>query len=901
MNEKWFALSVKETESKLKTNAATGLSRKVARSRALRSNSRIFYTKTKKPYRMLIDILSDFALILLLITAASSIIFDEGHSPVMVLVLSVISIIVSFLYYYRSQRTMESMNTLFRPTAKVIRGGKLYRIDIDSLVVGDVILLERGDVVGCDARIVTSDSLSVMMRVDLNKYELLEKNAECALNDNENNPKNMKNVLHAGSVIETGSARAIAVATGRYTYIGARTGGISEPYNDNVPAELKKLRGYCSKINMFSMICILPFCMMSLLFGHLADGDLTLSTAFLTALAITVSAMSQLVCTHFKFFFVYRIKKLLYSDASVAIRTTGAFDGLVDMRYLFLLDGASLTDGILHFDRAFTAEGEIRNYNTVTATGKELFEYALMYRNSDSRMLTVGTREPDRFSKGLDEFLSLYNLDSASVNIRRPISSYVVGNSKGDSDKVFFSEEGVGKILSVSHTSSIISKCSCVNVGGQIKPLNSTGIDKIKHAWNRYVTKGKKVLIFTVTGRDDGESRCFIGMIALREETNAETIKSLEFIKRLNVKPISFVSNAAVPAIPVEAQVGDVAYKEDFLREGVPLTYKFGEISTYYGFDEEDIRTLIDFAHSKGESVGVIGFSDYAPSVIQKSNVFISCSDISFNKNKKFYEELKTLEVAGTGASKSCVQTVKSEADVLIQRPSAVGGGLISLANAITQSIIACRNLSAFFRYLIGAWLSRICIAALPMMLGYHTLDARHLLLFGFILDFFVLHMFAADETNLPSKFKADNYRIKTLKETVASNIGFIISVVISSLSAIIVPKLVGLIEPFGRFECMIEYSFIATVWIHIAMLYYVRYGVTLKTSKILKNKYFMGIFIGAVVFSVLVIWENGIGAWFGFRRIPIQYLAMSVVHTLIFILCVSIFKLTEKKDTARY
>ena len=266
MNEKWFALSVKETESKLKTNAATGLSRKAARSRALRNNDKIFYTKTKKPYSMLLDILSDFALILLLITAASSIIFDEGHSPIMVFALCVISIIVSFFYYYRSQRTMESMNTLFRPVAKVIRGGRLYRIDIDSIVVGDVILLERGDVVGCDARIVTSDSLSVMMMVDRDKYELLEKSAECALKENENNPKNMRNILHAGSVIETGSARAIAVATGRYTYIGARTGGISEPYNDNVPAELKKLRGYCSRINMFSMSCILPFCMISLLF-----------------------------------------------------------------------------------------------------------------------------------------------------------------------------------------------------------------------------------------------------------------------------------------------------------------------------------------------------------------------------------------------------------------------------------------------------------------------------------------------------------------------------------------------------------------------------------------------------------------------------------------------------------
>ena len=334
MNEKWFALSVKQTEAKLKTNAATGLSRKAARSRASQDD-KLFYTKKKKAYRMLLDVVSDFALILLLITVVASILFDEGQSPVMVLALTLLSIAISFVYYYRAQRAMESMSTLFRPTAKIIRNGKLYRVDMDDVVVGDVILLERGDLLGCDARIVTSDSLRVMMRVDKNRYEPLVKNAECAAPESENDPRRMKNILHAGSVIESGSARAIAVATGKYTYLGALTGGISEPYNDNVPAELKKIRGYCSKISMFSMICILPFCVISLLFGHMADGDVTLSSAFLTALAITVSAMSQLVCTHFKVFFVYRIKKLLRASSPVAVRTTGAFDKLAKVLNFF--------------------------------------------------------------------------------------------------------------------------------------------------------------------------------------------------------------------------------------------------------------------------------------------------------------------------------------------------------------------------------------------------------------------------------------------------------------------------------------------------------------------------------------------------------------------------------------
>ena len=900
MNEKWFALSVKEIEAKLKTNAATGLSRKAARSRCLTDSGKLFYTKTKKPYKMLSDVLADFALIILLITIAVSVIFAEGEYPIVVLALALISILISFLYYYRSQRTMEAMNALFRPTHKVIRGGKLYRVDIDSVAIGDVVLLNRGDVLGCDARIVTSDSLSVLMRVDKSNYVKLDKNAECAISENENDPKNMKNIIHAGSVVESGSARAIAVATGKYTYLGARTGGIVEPYSDNVPAELKKLRSYCSKISLFSMICVLPFCIISLLFGHLVEGEITLSAAFLTALAITVSTMSQLVCTHFKVFFVSKIKKLVHEDAPVAIRTTNAFDKLADMKYLFMLDGSALTDGVLHFDRAYTAEGEVKGYDTITSATKELFEYATMYRNSDASMITVGTREPNKFTGGLDEFLRLYKLDTEALKIRRPVRSYTVGNSHNEADRVFYSQDGKGMIISVSHSSAILSECTYAYVSGQMKRLNATGIDRFKHAWNRYTSQGKKVLIFTTSTTDSGDSsafRCFVGMIVLREGVDKSAVKGISALERKGVKVISFVGdNCGAPAVPVEAQVGNVAHKYEFEKEKLDITYMFGEISTYYGLDEKDIERLIDYAHSQNAGVGVIGFSDYAPRVIEKSDVFISCADININKKKRFHEELKALEIEGTQASTSCVQTVKAEADVIVQRPSESGGGLVSLASAVTQIGVACRNLYVFFKYLLGSWLARICIAAIPMMLGYQTLDARHLLFFGFVLDTFALHMFATDTSNIPDRFKIDKFRFNGIKSFIKENYGFLISVILSSASVAVIPQLVGLIEPFGEFDFVVEYAFISAVWIQISMLYCVRYGSVSKLTKIFNNKYFIGIVVGMLFFVSLTLWNNPIGILFGFKKNPILYFGLSFIHPLLFALVYAIFRVSSKK-----
>ena len=297
MNEKWFLLSIAEIEKKLKTNAASGLTRKAARSawyRFGRKSGNLFITQRKSLGKMLGEIFADFSLIMLLLAALFAILFDEGHMGWTVMSIALMSLIFSFAVYYNLQRSMEQLNLYFQPTAKVIRGGKLYKIAFDNVVPGDVILLEKGDVVCADARLVTSDSLKVSMRVNKSKYISLDKQSNGVISPDENNPAKFLNILHGGSVIAEGSARAIVYATGKYTYLGAMTGGIVQPYNDNVPQELKKMRKICARISMFSLVAILPFCVISIILSKMTGEGAVLSSTFLTALAIAASSMTQL-------------------------------------------------------------------------------------------------------------------------------------------------------------------------------------------------------------------------------------------------------------------------------------------------------------------------------------------------------------------------------------------------------------------------------------------------------------------------------------------------------------------------------------------------------------------------------------------------------------------------------
>ncbi len=892
MNEKWFLLSISQIEKKLKTNAALGLSRKAARS-AWRFFSpkagSLFIRKNKTVGKMLIEILADFALILLLILSTLAVMFEEQSIGVTVFGIVFINIFISLVFYYRAQRSVEQINEYFLPIAKVIRGGKLYRTCFENIVPGDVILLEKGDIVCADARLVTSDNLSVSMRCGKNNYIFLKKQAAGIISQDESDPKRFLNILHAGSIIEEGSARAIVYATGKYTYLGALTGGIIEKYSDNIPNELKNIKKMCSRLSMIFMLSILPFSIISLLLSHMSGGSSTLSTAFLTALSISASSMTQLSCTLCKVFFVFKIKDLARGKNAVAIRTTEAFDKLLGVKYLFMLDGSAVTDGVLHFDSAFNAEGEIKSFDNYTSSVGVLFELVSLYNTAESNALTLGTNIPDRFKIGLNEFLEKGKIDFEALKIRCPIRSYVSGTVVDPIDRVIYSDAGKKMVLGVSSSEEIFSQCSYSIVSGRVQPLSSVGVDRLKHTFNVNASKGKKVLVFTVSTQDEsvnGNKSCFVGAIVLREGVDQKAISSISALKQRGVNVILFVNgdiSKNSPDIPIELHQSNGVYRSDFIREKQPITYKFGDINTYYGLNDSEINDLIKCAHDMGSSVGVVAFSDeYASEAISNADLFITCAPIINVFSAKNEEELYTLELAGGQMSTSCIQSIKSEADVLIQRPNGKHGGISSLISAFSQVERAKGNLMRFFKYMLGVQLVRICMVALPMMLGTPILDGRHVLLCSFIIDMFALLMFASDKQATFPKYEKMQ-EVFSIKQLIIHDRSLTISSLMSGLVAIILPVIMDTLGFIGPYLYKTEYLMFTMLWLHISILFFVRYKSVINIKLALKNKIFLGIVAGIIVFVVLFMISTPLGLFFDILTNPFSYCILSFVPAILF------------------
>ena len=893
MNEKWFELSVDQIEKKLKTNAASGLSRKAARSRVNVAAGEVFIVPKKNPLRLLGELWSDFALILLFFAAVIALFFEEYQTGLTVLLLLLFLLVASFFLYYRSSRTVESLSSFFYPTARVIRGGKLFYVDFRSVVPGDVLLIEAGDILCCDARLVTSDGLRVQMRVNRERYMPLEKKASAFVRAGENRAYEMANMLHAGSIVTEGSGRAIVTAVGKYTYLGAMTGGIVLPVKKGVPETVVSLRKNCSKINMISLLAVLPLSLVSLLFSYNNGGTILLSSAFLTALALAATTMSQLFCTLGTLFYTTWIRRIAMQSNGVVIRSVESLETLADIDYLFMLDGCVLTDGLLHFHSAYVSDGEIRNFDVPNESIKCLAELVSMYHDASTRTLTTGISGAGSYLRGMEEFLSQSKVDRGALRIRCSTISYASGNMTDTPERLDYTDRGERYNLRVSRNSRILEQCRTVLLGNQTQRLSEEGRHELERVLSQGAEEHLSPLIFArATGNED--SLCFVGVLMLREGTDSRWAESLRRLDRCGCKVIAFSKvRTNVPNIPAHLTQSPCVFKHQFAQHNAPLTHGFGRFRTYVGFDDADISVLLRYAREQGKRIALVGFGEQAAELAPLADALITCAPTHTRTSGYLDEEIQTVDRLGQPSALCCPQTVKQNADCLVSRPIGGMGGLSSIASAISQIKNARLHFSAFLRYLICTQIIKILAIAVPMLFGNSILDARHIMLYSGMLDLIALLGSLYEPAIRRDRIRKDYCSARSLRDYFTGDSPMMVATLVSCAS-LILPELFGAFAVGGHYHEKVEVMFLSLLLLQMCASVLIKYGTVLSSLKnIWKDRFLVLQVLLAFVFSLLCFVWTDFGNLFDIELFPsLAYALLIPVPSILF---VAVFVLMTK------
>lgn len=232
----WHSISLGEVATALATDPIRGLSRTEAAIRLARDGPNVLRAA---PGPSLLALLADqfrsLVVWLLIVGAVVSLALGEWIDGGAILTIVVLNAVIGFFQEYRAERAVAALARLTAPRARVMRDGHSEVVAANEVVRGDLIVLDAGDLVAADARLVESSLLRVNEAPLTGESEPVEKSdqllpLEAALADR-------RNQVFLGTSISHGSGRALVVATGMSTEVGHIAGLLASAASDQTPLQ----------------------------------------------------------------------------------------------------------------------------------------------------------------------------------------------------------------------------------------------------------------------------------------------------------------------------------------------------------------------------------------------------------------------------------------------------------------------------------------------------------------------------------------------------------------------------------------------------------------------------------------------------------------------------------------
>lgn len=315
-----FRKTASEILEELKT-APCGLSSEDAKERLSRDGfNQLRESKRKSIPVMFLEQFKDFLVIILLIAAVISGFFGESKSAITIGVVVTINAILGLVQQLKAESSLEGLKKLSSPTAKIFRNGEKLVVEAKELVVGDIVLLDAGDYIPADGRIIEASSLQIIESSLTGESTAVEKTIE-AIDKDELPLGDMTNMVFSSGLVSYGRGKFVVTATGMNTQIGKIAELIQSAKERKTPLQ-ERLDDFGKKLGMIIMaIAVIIFALNIYRGSEFID-------AFMFAVALAVAAIPEALSSIVTIVLSVGTKKMAEKKAIIkklpAVETLGA-------------------------------------------------------------------------------------------------------------------------------------------------------------------------------------------------------------------------------------------------------------------------------------------------------------------------------------------------------------------------------------------------------------------------------------------------------------------------------------------------------------------------------------------------------------------------------------------------
>lgn len=295
----WHSTASEKILRELEVDDKKGLPNGVAEMR-LQHYGRNVITSVEKPtyFNRLLSQLKSKTVIALIVIAlisfAVSLIYNETgvFAPLLIIAIVLINAAISAYHLHNCDNALDSMKSITNPSVTVLREGIVRAIDSSLLVPGDIILLETGDFISADARIIDSNEFRCNESMLTGDEIPVEKNGDEVYEDITAVEKR-SNMVFSGTSVVHGNAKAVVVATGLNTEIGRTSAILQQTGEKNLPLE-DELDGIGKMVNIIILsICLIVFVIGMVLNFNSGNFASTTLKMLMNAVALAVAAIPE--------------------------------------------------------------------------------------------------------------------------------------------------------------------------------------------------------------------------------------------------------------------------------------------------------------------------------------------------------------------------------------------------------------------------------------------------------------------------------------------------------------------------------------------------------------------------------------------------------------------------------
>lgn len=557
----YYRESKEELIKELGANEEQGLTNKAAQEKLAQVGpNALVEGKKKSVLEVFLEQFKDLMVIILIVAAVISAFTGNLESTAVIIVVLILNAILGTVQHVKAEKSLEALKSLSAPAAKVLRDGKKQEIAAKDVVPGDILLLEAGDLVTADGRILDNFSLQVNESSLTGESTNIDKldttfEKEVPLGDR-------VNMVYSSALVTYGRANVLVTATGMDTEIGKIATLMNETKERRTPLQVS-LDQFSSRL----ATAILIFC--ALILGLQMWRGQPLLDALLFAVALAVAAIPEALSSIVTIVQAMGTQKMAKEHA--IIKNLAAVESLGSVSVICSDKTGTLTQNKMTVEDVYIG-GEVLKPEELNLSN-QLHRYLLydVVLNNDAS-LSDGKKIGDPTESALLEmYRKVPGIDLGDGKLG--LSENELRNHLDRLEEVPFDSER--KLMSTKHLihtvptifvkgaiDVLLKRCINIRFGDEVRPLTEQDRKNILAQNNHFSENGLRVLAFAYKESDEELSTdtekdlTFIGLVSEMDPPREESVAAVARAKEAGIRTVMITGDHKVTAVAIAKKIG---------------------------------------------------------------------------------------------------------------------------------------------------------------------------------------------------------------------------------------------------------------------------------------------------------------------------------------------------------